>query len=217
VSGFPFARRDVRGRFSSLLAETEWDRRPADLRILCLHQTVEGARVGPSGYTFLGGRDVIPTAGLPARFSAVLSGHIHRYQVLDCCPAGRRLATPVLYPGSVERTSFAERDERKGYLLVDLEPGPFGGRLAGSRFVELPTRPMLDVELDVSGLGSRALAGCLRERLARLDPDGVVRLRLHGRLAAEATEALRAVSLRRLAPPSMNVQVAPARRSAVAG
>jgi len=184
VSGFPFARRDVRGRFSSLLAETEWDRRPADLRILCLHQTVEGARVGPSGYTFLGGRDVIPTAGLPARFSAVLSGHIHRYQVLDCCPAGRRLATPVLYPGSMERTSFAERDERKGYLLVDLEPGPFGGRLAGSRFVELPTRPMLDVELDVSGLGSCALAGCLRERLARLDPDGVVRLRLHGRLAA---------------------------------
>jgi DNA repair exonuclease SbcCD nuclease subunit len=34
---------------------------------------------------------------------------------------GRALDVPVIYPGSIERTSFAERDEEKGYFILELE------------------------------------------------------------------------------------------------
>ena len=98
--------------------------RPADVRLLCLHQTVEGARVGPVGYTFRRGADVIRGRDLPAGFAAVLAGHIHRRQVLTADLAGRPLAAPVLYPGSIERTSVAERDEPKGYMTLEIAPGP---------------------------------------------------------------------------------------------
>jgi hypothetical protein len=45
--------------------------------------------------------------------------------------------------------------------------------------------------------------------LAALDPDSVVRVQLHGPYSARAREALSAAQLRELAPPSMNVSLAP--------
>jgi DNA repair exonuclease SbcCD nuclease subunit len=68
----------------------------------------------------------------------VLCGHIHRAQVLNRDLAARPLAAPVLYPGSIERTSAAERFEEKGYLRIEISRGsPLRWR-----FVELPTQPM---------------------------------------------------------------------------
>jgi exonuclease SbcD len=90
-----------------------------DLRLLCVHQTVEGAQVGPGNYTFRSGADVVRGRDVPPGFAAVLSGHIHRRQVLTHDLSGQPMAAPVFYPGSVERTSFAERDEPKGYLWLE--------------------------------------------------------------------------------------------------
>jgi DNA repair exonuclease SbcCD nuclease subunit len=50
---------------------------------------------------------------IPQGFAAVLSGHIHRFQVLHKDLRERPLAAPVFYPGAIERTSFAEKDEKK--------------------------------------------------------------------------------------------------------
>ena len=69
----------------------------ADIRLLCLHQTVEGSRV--KGYTFRSGDDIIRGRDIPAGLAAVLCGHIHRSQVLTRDLAGKRLAAPVLLPG----------------------------------------------------------------------------------------------------------------------
>jgi DNA repair protein SbcD/Mre11 len=140
LAGFPFAT-DVGLRFEALLAATGWRDTPASVRLLCLHQAVEGARVGPVGYTFRGGPDVVRGAQLPPGFDAVLCGHIHRSQVLTRDLSQRPLAAPVLYPGSIERTSRAERFEEKGYLRVEVAPG---GRPSW-RFVELPTQPMSEL------------------------------------------------------------------------
>ena len=114
VAGFPFQRRDVRGQFPALLAQTGWRESEGDARLLCMHQAVEGAVVGPVGYVFRRGDDVIKTSDIPAGLAAVASGHIHRFQVLSKDLTGRPLAAPVCYPGSMERTSFAERDETQG-------------------------------------------------------------------------------------------------------
>jgi hypothetical protein len=160
VSGFPYERHRIRERFPAVLGETGWHTHGADLRLLCMHHCVEGATVGPGDFTFRNAPDVIRCADLPPGFAAVLSGHIHRHQVLQTDLGGRPLPTPVLYPGSVERTAFAEMGEEKGYLLLDLEPDTRGGRLARSDFVRLPARPMLlrDLHADM-GLGRGGAPG----------------------------------------------------------
>ena len=152
LSGFPFHRRDVCRSFARLLSETNWGEEESDLRLLCMHQTVEGAVVGPTDYTFRGGPDVIPGRMIPRGFAAILSGHIHRMQVLGRGGGRERRSTPVLYPGSTERTSFAEMGEDKGFLLVEFEPDRrSGGRLVRSIFRETPARPMTSIDSDFSG------------------------------------------------------------------
>lgn len=208
VSGFPFERDDVRGRFSELVESTGWRDHPADVRLMCLHQTVEGAKVGPVGYTFRRGADVIRGRDLPAGFAAALVGHIHRRQVLTHDLAGRAMAAPVLYPGSIERTSAAERDEPKGYMILEIIPDEStGGRLEHWTFHELPARPMVDVDLDPAGFDRDRLAAWFKESLAEIDQDAVVRLRLVSVPEGEAREALKAAAVRDLTPPTMTVTV----------
>jgi DNA repair exonuclease SbcCD nuclease subunit len=204
VSGFPCVRNGIRDRFGELVAETGGSRTPADIRLLCFHQTVEGATVGPAGYSFRYGADVIRGRDIPAGFAAVLAGHIHRHQVLTADLAGRRLAAPVFYPGSVERTSVAERDETKGYLTLGLGDG---GTVEDWTFHRLPARPMVDVTVAADGADPARFERRLREDLARVDPDAVVRLCPDGELAPELRPLLRAESLRALAPPTMTVSL----------
>ena len=117
----------------------------------------------------------------------------------------------MLYPGSIERTSLAERDEPKGYMTLDVEPGEGGGRLADWAFHELPARPMIDLDIDPTGLDSEQLAKALGRALAELDPDAVVRLRLANAPEGEAKEALKAAAVRDAAPETMTVSVPVAR------
>lgn len=110
---------------------------PADAHLLLAHEAFEGAAV--EGLVFQNRVDTIRPATLPDRFDAILAGHIHRHQVL-WHPRGDGCRLPIAYAGSVERTSYAERDEVKGFLELVLTPGAIArGRL---RFHPLPTRPL---------------------------------------------------------------------------
>jgi DNA repair protein SbcD/Mre11 len=109
VAGFPNERVEIEDRFAGLLEKTGWESAAADLRLLCVHQTFEGASVGPADYTFRRAPDVIPGRAIPVGFAAVLAGHIHRHQVLRRDLQRRAFAAPVFYPGSTEPTSSAER------------------------------------------------------------------------------------------------------------
>jgi hypothetical protein len=209
LSGFPFQRQVDAPAFASLLESTGWRGCDAALKLLCLHQAVEGARVGAHDFTFRSGPDVIPARGLPHGFAAVLGGHVHRAQVLSADLAGRPLPAPVVYPGSIERTSHAERYEQKGFMMLTLACGSNpGGTLVDASFVPLPTRPMHLLEIDARGSRARELESLLRERLALVEPDAVVHLRVLGNVRDEAARVLRAASLRALAPPTMTVTLA---------
>jgi exonuclease SbcD len=220
LSGWPHQRCVAGEHFQRLLDDSAALRSAASIRLLCLHQAVQGARVGVQNYQFRTGQDVIAPRRIPSGVAALLSGHIHRFQVLMADLDGRPLAAPVLYPGAVERTSFAERDEPKGYMILELEPGDHGGELKRWTFQELPTRPMVSVELSHHMLRSALLKRQLRQRLASLDPDAVVALRCQppeglqsGRplgwdqLPSTARAVLSSASLRAIAPPTMNVHV----------
>lgn len=200
LAGFPYQRR-VRESFKTVSESTGWRDVNADATLLCIHHAVEGARVGPQNYAFTDSSDVIRTSDIPAGLTAVLSGHIHRSQALTSDRAGRPLRAPVLYAGSVERTSFAEKDERKGYLTLALDTR---GKLRGWRFHELPARPMVRIELTPRELAQRDLAASLRRRFLALPGDAVVQLRIAGSFIPPE---LGAAGLRALAPPSMNVSL----------
>ncbi len=206
ISGFPCERDGIQSRFADLVRATGWHEHDADIRLMCLHQTVEGAQV--QNYTFRGGADVIRGRDIPGEFAAVLSGHIHRSQVLERDLSGRTLAAPVFYPGSVERTSFAERHEAKGFFTMTVAPeAGRGGRVVDHDFHELPARPMFSVAIDPAGLDAAALSRRLADELSGLAPDAVAQVRIDGDLAPGAEAVFRAGHVRGLHPPTMTVEI----------
>ena len=210
--GFPYTR-DVRRAFSSLVDATGLRSVEADARVLCIHHCVEGAVCGPPpGHVFRDAPDVIAARDLPRDAAVVLSGHVHRHQVLRRDLAGRPLPAPVVYAGSVERTSFAERDETKGCVMLTIAPG---GRIVRCEFRPLPARPM---RVHVLAGPASTVESEIRAVLAVAPRDVVLQLRASTALAG--AEALRADRLRALAGAEANVDVSfgpPAGRGFAAG
>lgn len=204
--GFPYQRDGVRRRFPGLLRACGWPDAKADISLLCVHHCFEGATVGPSDYTFRDGADVIRCRDVPPEVTAVLTGHVHRHQVLEKDPWGGLLSTPVIYPGSTERTAFAEMGEPKGSVLVDALPDDETDRPLRWRFVELPTRPMVLADVR-AGSSGRTLDRQLRAVFDGAPIDAIVRVRVHGRPSAAERPLLSAPRLRALAPPEMNVDL----------
>jgi len=168
-----------------------------------MHQTVEGAQVGVSDFTFRGGNDVIAGDQIPDNFDLILSGHIHRYQQLVTSLRGVELGTPVLYPGSIERTSFDERQETKGVVIVTISNMRSGRVEVEHNFVPLRTRPMVAMDLSEAEL-EEGLEFAVRRVVSTVDSDSVVRLRVstdsdHSAVSADA--------LRAMTPPEMNLTI----------
>ena len=201
-AGFPYERDAVRSRFPDLLRETRWNEQVAAFRVLCMHHCAEGATVGPANFTFTTADDVIRLCDIPSAFVAVLSGHIHRHQVLTRDLTGRDIPTPVLYPGSIERTAFAEMDEPKGFMIVTLGDGG-----ASWQFRGLPARPMLRREVGAESMDAAALDTALREIIAGAPRDAVLAIRVDGALTIEQRRVLSSSRIRALAPKTMNVEI----------
>jgi DNA repair exonuclease SbcCD nuclease subunit len=206
VAGFPSERDDVRTQFADLLAATRWRAPDAHARILCIHQCVEGATVGPNDFTFTTAADVIRARDLPVGFCAVLSGHIHRHQVLTQDLRGGPIAAPVLYPGSIERTSVAEADEAKGYMTIDLTRDAREIRLDW-QFHQLPARPLVRREIHLDTVQDIAVEAAIRGLIAESPSDAVLTIRVVGTLGDDARSVLAAANLRRLAPATMNIEL----------
>lgn len=208
LAGFPFIR-DVRTRFLDILEQTGYHQTDADFYLLCVHQAVEGAQVGPANYTFRTGGDVIAGLDIPGDLAAVLSGHIHRAQVLTHDLCGGRLAAPVIYPGSIERTSFAERYEDKGYQLISIRKAGFDEPVqVQSNFVQLPARPMVDLHLNPERVEDVYLMKYVKDALDQLDPDSIVRLFFDTLPGPWISGRLSNAKLREIAPERMNISLA---------
>jgi DNA repair exonuclease SbcCD nuclease subunit len=149
---------------------------------------------------------VIRHRDVPAGFAAVLSGHIHRHQVLTADLRGRPLRTPVLYPGSIERTSSAEMGEPKGYLFVRIAEGSDAARMCWE-FRRVPARPMVRRELGAEGLSASALESAIRAVVAAAPADAVLSIRVTGALTAGHLRRLSARHLRTFVPDTMNLEV----------
>ena len=175
--GFPYTW-EIRRRFREILAAAARDAPSADVRVLCLHQCIEGATCGPGNFTFRDGADVIRAADMPVDVAVTLSGHIHRHQVLR--PAGR---APVIYAGSVERTSFAEATETKGFVVLRVTRSGLGA----FEFRPLPARPMVTRTLSFAGVDGAEAHARIAAAVESTPDDAVVRLRVIGATPAMLT------------------------------
>jgi DNA repair exonuclease SbcCD nuclease subunit len=206
LAGFPFVRHGIGHKFLNLIEQTGCHRLSADIHLLCIHQSVEGATVGPAAYVFRRSPDVIKAGEIPGKFSAVLAGHIHRFQVLTRDLRAKVLQAPVFYPGSIERTSFAERNENKGYLILEFETERVkAGALKSWQFHKLPARPMIQLDLHAAGMTNVSLRSWIETRLSVLPEDSIVKLKIHDSVSPQALKVLSAAALRTLAPQTMNI------------
>ncbi|MFO0838927.1 MAG: metallophosphoesterase family protein [Phycisphaerae bacterium] len=196
ICAIPCVRNDVQTDFPLALAEARCEARGADVRILAVHQAFEGARCGPANYRFRAGEQAAALDQIPAGSDIVLSGHVHRHQALDA------RGVPLVYAGSTDRVSFAELDEPKGVVAVELD-----GRKPRWRFVEHAVRPMAIVAIDVSGFSSSELRERVLEAVSGAPRAAVLSIRLSGRTAGAVVRGLRLTQAARALRPDVDATI----------
>ena len=195
IAGFPCVRKDVKLKFPGILNEIQAHLRSENIKLLCMHQSIEGAKVGPSDYTFRFGKDVIPMKDIPTNYDLVLSGHIHRTQILW---ADNK--TPIIYPGSIERTAFAEKDEEKGFYEIE-----FDDKLDYTyKFIRLNTRPMIDIILEQENYSIQKLKEEILHSIKAIPSDSIIRFKMTNKANLSL---LNVKFLDEFIPSTMNYQI----------
>jgi len=145
ITGIPYIRRNARTRFlKQINSINQNDMNESNYSILLAHQIIEGARL--ENYTFLKGPNVIKFNVLDKKYNYIALGHVHRFQwmyqginkiisINNQFTAFQsvnnrtwnfdqdqqlQLGPIVVYAGSLERVSFAEMNEPKGFILGEL-------------------------------------------------------------------------------------------------
>jgi len=152
---------------------TEHQLSPDVPTVLAGHVTVQGAELSGSERTTLISSEPKFTVGqlAVAPIHYVALGHIHRAQNRN--PEGQ---PPVVYAGSIERVTFTERDEKKGFYLVDVEPERDPATYV--TFEETPARAF--VALHVDARDAEEPTERILETIEQADvADAVVRVRYH--------------------------------------
>lgn len=87
--------------------------------ILTAHASVQGAKLGAERMIMLG-NDLVLSGSLvkDPRLDYVALGHIHKPQDLN-----EGSHPPVIYPGSIERVDFGEAEDKKFFVIADVEKG----------------------------------------------------------------------------------------------
>ncbi len=108
-----------------------------DFKMLFAHFYIEGAKLRATRYPmvlpheFQFNREMIPN-----NLDLAIFGHVHLHQVV-----GKRGSTEIIYPGSIERIDWGEKDDKKGFLAIS----PFTQKKW--QFIELPTRDMIHIPI----------------------------------------------------------------------
>jgi exonuclease SbcD len=109
--------------------------------LLTAHASVEGAQYGTERMVMLGNDLVLPPALVKdKRLDYVALGHIHKPQNLN--EGGH---PPVIYPGSIERVDFGEAQDKKFFILAEVEKGET--RVTWRELENI--RPFIDIHVEL--------------------------------------------------------------------
>jgi exonuclease SbcD len=139
--------------------------------ILAMHAHVDGAELTEgSEKPLIETRDiVIPLSQLVRReFSYVALGHFHRHQDLNLGSE-----PPVVYSGSIERISFNELHQPKGFVLVEVDEK----KRATYKHIQTPARNMISIDVDTR-FSKNPLETIIKKIDATDFKDAIVRVRI---------------------------------------
>ena len=148
---------------------------PALPTVLAGHFSVQGSDLAGSERTSLIAHEPKFTPGQlsPPPIDYVALGHIHRFQDRRTAPD----APPVVYCSSIERISFKEWDDRKGFVLVTIDTDG-DAKKTSYEFVDTPARRFLSFQIDAREAVDPTEA--ILAEIAREDVAGtIVRVRYH--------------------------------------
>jgi len=161
--------------YVEFIAAAAKDFDPALPTVLAGHFSVQGSEYAGSERTSLIAHEPKFTPGQlsvpPIDYVAL--GHIHKFQDRRTDPE----APPVVYCSSIERISFKECDERKGFVLLSIEAKD-GEKETSYEFVDTPARRFLSLQVDAREAVDPTEA--LVQAIAREDvAEAIVRVRYH--------------------------------------
>jgi exonuclease SbcD len=135
---------------------------------------VHGAEIAGSERTSLIAHEPVFTMSQLAlpQIDYVALGHIHRFQ-----DRNKGASPPVVYSSSLERITFKEWDDRKGFVLVEIDTRG-GEKQTAYTFVDTPARAFIPIAVDAREAPDPTetiLAAIARHDLT----DSVVRVRYH--------------------------------------
>ncbi len=140
--------------------------------VLAGHFTVQGSQLSGSERSSVIAYEPVFTIGQLARpeIDYVALGHIHKFQDLN--PGGH---PPVVYASSIERVSFKEADQPKGFVLVEIASEGFS-KSTHYRFIPTPARRFISLTVDLRGVDN-TMETLLHTIRAADVTDAVVRIR----------------------------------------
>lgn len=145
-----------------------------DYNIFMIHGSLQGLEVLPSD-NIQGGLNPFSADDLAPGLNYLALGHFHNYFIRD------HNACTIANPGSLERLSFSEINDRKGFLWVEMHNSE-----ATVERVEIPGRPMATQELSLSKEAeySPTINDSIIEFLDHFsDPSKLFKLRLQGQIS----------------------------------
>ncbi len=111
--------------------------------ILALHVWVKGAKIGTEKGSTIGREPEILVSNITRpELDYVALGHIHRRQELSQSP-------PVVYPGSLVKLDFSDKDEDKGFYVIEITTLENGHRQTRYRFEPVPGRPFKTIRVEL--------------------------------------------------------------------
>lgn len=141
--------------------------------ILMAHVFTEGAKLSGGDMNLLPTEPHIKPAMLHGTpFDYIALGHIHRYQQVIANPA-------AVYAGSLQRITFAEEGELKGFVDVQITRNNEGTR-AKWHFIPVKATRFVTMDLDICG-HENAMEIAETKILATAMDDAVVRIIVHRR------------------------------------
>ena len=109
---------------------------------------------------------------------------------------------PIIYPGSIERTAFAEKMDDKGFVELDCSHNG----VEKINFIKLPARPMYDINIDqADSIGS--LNSLVAAAISDFDKEAVIRIKLGPEIGEKIKKQVTSAFLRGIFPQTMNVQL----------
>jgi exonuclease SbcD len=143
---------------------------PSIPSVLVGHAHVFGARVGAERLLTLGNDPMLNASMLDLpNIGYHAMGHIHKHQAVVAGPR------PVVYAGSINRVDFSEEEEKKGFVLVELQAGKSEWEL-----VPVKARPFLTIRSEpVSDSPTEEVVKAILRAGPRVE-DAIVRLQLSG-------------------------------------